>query len=142
MCDLRLPARSCHEANGVYSCAGAIASVTTATPCPGAVHHLDPGKDNPMKVVAFNGSPRKDGNTSILIHHVFAALNAEGIETELVSVGGNLIHGCTACYNASRRRTAAARREGHRERLHREDARGGRHHPRLAHLLRRRHARD
>lgn len=51
-----------------------------------------------MKVTAFNGSPRKDGNTFRLINHVFAALNAEGIETELVQVGGNLIHGCKACY--------------------------------------------
>jgi multimeric flavodoxin WrbA len=51
-----------------------------------------------MKVVAFNGSPRKDGNTVALINHVFTALQAEGIETELVQVGGNLLHGCTACY--------------------------------------------
>jgi multimeric flavodoxin WrbA len=51
-----------------------------------------------MKVVAFNGSPRKDGNTSILLRHLFAALNQEGIETEVVQVGGNLIHGCSACY--------------------------------------------
>ncbi len=51
-----------------------------------------------MKVVAFNGSPRKDGNTSRLINQVFQVLEAEGIETEAVQVGGNLIHGCTACY--------------------------------------------
>lgn len=51
-----------------------------------------------MKVVAFNGSPRKDGNTSILLRHLFAALNQEGIETEAVQVGGTLIHGCSACY--------------------------------------------
>jgi multimeric flavodoxin WrbA len=51
-----------------------------------------------MKVVAFNGSPRKGGNTACLINHVFKALNAEGIETEMVQVGGNLIHGCKACY--------------------------------------------
>jgi multimeric flavodoxin WrbA len=51
-----------------------------------------------MKVVAFNGSPRKEGNTFHLIRHVFEALAHEGIETELVQVGGNLIHGCTACY--------------------------------------------
>src|ERR1035437_1631512 len=51
-----------------------------------------------MKVTAFNGSPRKDGNTVGLINHVFEALNTEGIETEMVQVGGNLIHGCTACY--------------------------------------------
>ena len=51
-----------------------------------------------MKVVAFNGSPRKDGNTVALIRHVFAALEAEGIETELVQLGGQRIHGCVACY--------------------------------------------
>jgi multimeric flavodoxin WrbA len=51
-----------------------------------------------MKVVAFNGSPRKDGNTVALIRHVFAPLQAEGIETELVQLGGQPIHGCVACY--------------------------------------------
>jgi multimeric flavodoxin WrbA len=50
-----------------------------------------------MKVVAFNGSPRRDGNTFRLVQHVFKALEAEGIETELAQVGGHLIHGCTAC---------------------------------------------
>ena len=50
-----------------------------------------------MRVVAFNGSPRKDGNTAALINHVFEALEAAGIETELVQVGGQRIRGCTAC---------------------------------------------
>lgn len=50
-----------------------------------------------MKVVAFNGSARKDGNTAILINHVFTALEKEGIETELVQLGGELIRGCTNC---------------------------------------------
>ena len=51
-----------------------------------------------MKVIAFNGSPRKDGNTSILIAHAAEALQKEGIETEIVQLGGNLVRGCTACY--------------------------------------------
>jgi multimeric flavodoxin WrbA len=51
-----------------------------------------------MKVVAFNGSPRKDGNTTILINHVFHELEKEGIETELVQLSGKEIHGCIACY--------------------------------------------
>ncbi|MGA3085421.1 MAG: flavodoxin family protein [Thermodesulfobacteriota bacterium] len=51
-----------------------------------------------MKVVAFNGSPRKDGNTTILINHVFNELDKEGIETELVQLSGKKIHGCIACY--------------------------------------------
>ncbi len=50
-----------------------------------------------MKVVAFNGSPRKDGNTTILINHVFDELNKQGIETELVQLSGKKIHGCIAC---------------------------------------------
>ena len=51
-----------------------------------------------MKVTAFNGSPRKDGNCFRLITRVFEVLKAEGIETELVQVGGQAIRGCTACY--------------------------------------------
>jgi multimeric flavodoxin WrbA len=51
-----------------------------------------------MKVVAFNGSPRKDGNSVHLINHVFAALKDSGVETELVQVGGNIVRGCKACY--------------------------------------------
>ena len=50
-----------------------------------------------MKVVAFNGSPRKDGNTATLIRCVLAKLEKEGIETETIQVGGKSIHGCTAC---------------------------------------------
>jgi multimeric flavodoxin WrbA len=51
-----------------------------------------------MKVVAFNGSPRKEGNTFRLVRHVFDELEGEGIETELVQLGGNLVRGCRACY--------------------------------------------
>ena len=50
-----------------------------------------------MKVVAFNGSPRKDGNTARMIREVFEPLGAAGIDTELVQVGGRKIRGCTAC---------------------------------------------
>lgn len=50
-----------------------------------------------MKVVAFNGSPRKDGNTSILVKHVFKKLKEHGIECELVNITGKPIRGCTAC---------------------------------------------
>jgi multimeric flavodoxin WrbA len=42
-----------------------------------------------MKVVAFNGSARKQGNTAILINHVFSELEKDGIETELVELAGN-----------------------------------------------------
>ena len=39
-----------------------------------------------MKVVGFNGSPRRDGNTFVLINHVFRVLERNGIETELVQL--------------------------------------------------------
>jgi len=51
-----------------------------------------------MKVVAFNGSARKQGNTAILIKHVFSELEKEGIETELVELAGENIQGCIACF--------------------------------------------
>lgn len=50
-----------------------------------------------MKVVAFNGSARKDGNTAILIKRVFSELEDEAIETEMVQFAGKTIRGCTAC---------------------------------------------
>jgi multimeric flavodoxin WrbA len=51
-----------------------------------------------MKVVAFNGSPRPGGNTASLLRRVLAELEAEGIGTEVVQVGGKPVRGCTACY--------------------------------------------
>ena len=51
-----------------------------------------------MKVVAFSGSARKDGNTALLIGHVFTELEVAGIETELFQLSGKKIHGCIACY--------------------------------------------
>jgi multimeric flavodoxin WrbA len=50
-----------------------------------------------MKVVAFNGSAKKGGNTARLIHAVFGELHKAGIETELVELSGKSIHGCRAC---------------------------------------------
>ncbi len=51
-----------------------------------------------MKVIAFNGSARKDGNTSILIKTVLERIEAAGIETELIWLGNKPLGGCIACY--------------------------------------------
>ncbi|MBF0328793.1 MAG: flavodoxin family protein [Nitrospirae bacterium] len=51
-----------------------------------------------MKVIAFNGSARKDGNTAILINLVFDELKNEGIETEMYQLAGKQIGGCIACF--------------------------------------------
>ncbi|HEX2954524.1 MAG TPA: flavodoxin family protein [Bacillota bacterium] len=50
-----------------------------------------------MKVIGINGSPRKNGNTAILIQTVFDELVKEGIETELIQLSEKKVEGCTAC---------------------------------------------
>jgi len=50
-----------------------------------------------MKVVAFNGSPHRDGNTYRLIRHTLDAIERAGIETELIQIGGKKVHPCIAC---------------------------------------------
>ena len=50
-----------------------------------------------MKVVAFNGSARRDGNTAVLLRAVLAPIEAAGIETELVQLAGARFTGCTGC---------------------------------------------
>ena len=50
-----------------------------------------------MKVVAFNGSPNKQGNTYHAIKMVADELEKEGIETEIIHVGNKSIRGCIAC---------------------------------------------
>ena len=54
-------------------------------------------KENPLKVIAINGSARKDGNTAILINFALQELEREGIKTEMVQLAGERIRGCTAC---------------------------------------------
>ncbi|KAA6377158.1 MAG: putative multimeric flavodoxin WrbA, partial [Streblomastix strix] len=52
----------------------------------------------PLKVVAFNGSFKQNGNTAQLIEMVFSELRKEGIECELVTVGNaKYVSGCTSC---------------------------------------------
>ncbi|MBW1782562.1 MAG: flavodoxin family protein [Deltaproteobacteria bacterium] len=51
-----------------------------------------------MKVIAFNGSGRKGGNTAILLETVLNELSQEGIETECIQLAGEKLQGCIACY--------------------------------------------
>ena len=50
-----------------------------------------------MKAIALNGSPRKGGNTEIMLKAALAPLEAAGFETELIQVGGRVVRGCIAC---------------------------------------------
>ena len=51
-----------------------------------------------MKVVAFNGSARRDGNTAILMNLALEELKKEGIETEMIQLAGERLAGCNSCY--------------------------------------------
>lgn len=64
-----------------------------------------------MNVVAFNGSPRKDGNTAAMLRHVLQELERADIQTELVQLADLKLRGCRACYqcfNAKNRHCAMA----------------------------------
>lgn len=50
-----------------------------------------------MKVVAINGSPKKEGNTYHAINIVGDELKKEGIELEMINVGITSVRGCLAC---------------------------------------------
>lgn len=50
-----------------------------------------------MKVLLINGSPRKNGNTHLALSEVAKALNENGIETEIISIGTKAVQGCIAC---------------------------------------------
>jgi multimeric flavodoxin WrbA len=56
-----------------------------------------------MKVLGINCSPRKGGNTEILINEVFKALQNEGIKTEFFQLGGKTVNGCIACMKCSKK---------------------------------------
>jgi multimeric flavodoxin WrbA len=59
-----------------------------------------------MKAVAINGSPRKGGNTEILLKQVLAPLAGAGWETEFIQLGGEPIRGCQACYSCFKRKNS------------------------------------
>lgn len=59
--------------------------------------YLNYYKEDGMKVIAVNGSPRKGGNTETMLKEALKPLEAAGWETEYVQVGGKKIRGCMAC---------------------------------------------
>ncbi|MGO9775524.1 MAG: flavodoxin family protein [Terracidiphilus sp.] len=65
-----------------------------------------------IKVVAFNGSARKGGNTSILLRTVLQELENEEIETELIEMSGMKIHGCLSCWKCSQNKDRRCAQKG------------------------------
>ncbi len=60
-----------------------------------------------MKVIGFNGSSRKKGNTACAMNTVFDQLEKAGIETEMVLVGKEKIQGCVACHGCVKNQNEA-----------------------------------
>lgn len=50
-----------------------------------------------MKVLLINGSPRGEGNTYIALSEIAKTLEAEGIQSEIISIGRKAVQGCIAC---------------------------------------------
>lgn len=68
-----------------------------------------------MKVLAINGSARKDGNTAILINTVLKELNIARIETEMIQLAGNVIEPCKACWACGGQGNCVHRNDSFRE---------------------------
>lgn len=55
-----------------------------------------------MKVLLVNASPHKNGNTFTALSEVAKTLEAQGIETEIVSIGAKPVRPCVACGGCKR----------------------------------------
>ena len=58
---------------------------------------VETGEWQTMKILMLNGSPRANGNTAAALREMEKIFAAEGLETELIQVGGLAVHGCVAC---------------------------------------------
>ena len=56
-----------------------------------------------MKVLMLNGSPRRNGNTSIALGEMEKIFVREGIETETIHLGNKDIRGCIACLSCEQK---------------------------------------
>ncbi len=55
-----------------------------------------------MRIMAFNGSPRKEWNTGTLLAEVLAGAASRGAETELVHLYDLAFTGCLSCFSCKR----------------------------------------
>lgn len=54
-----------------------------------------------MKVLIINGSPRVGGNTALAVNEMTKVFAEEGIEADVMQIGGKDIRGCIACGKCS-----------------------------------------
>lgn len=55
-----------------------------------------------MKVLMLNGSPHEKGCTYTALTEAAGELNQEGIETEILHIGGSSVRGCMGCGGCSK----------------------------------------
>lgn len=81
---------------------GAVA-VGTALSASGlnAAENLNATNNRKMKILAINGSSRKDGNTAAMLNVVLQELEKQGYKTEHIQLAGQTIHPCKACFACS-----------------------------------------
>lgn len=51
-----------------------------------------------MKIIAINGSPRKNNNTGILLNHAIEGAKSYGAETQLINLYDLNYKGCVSCF--------------------------------------------
>ena len=51
-----------------------------------------------MKLIAINGSPRKDKNTATLLNRALEGAASQGAETELINLYDHNYKGCISCF--------------------------------------------
>lgn len=68
-----------------------------------------------MKILAINGSARKNGNTDILINRVLEKSEYAGIETEKIQLAGKIIEPCKACFACGGEENCIHKNDGFRE---------------------------
>ncbi|MCQ2214147.1 MAG: flavodoxin family protein [Bacteroidaceae bacterium] len=85
--------REAIKAMGVFTAGAALATSGLA-----AIGDIKIGNSKKMKVLAINGSSRKDGNTADMLNLVLNELKKEGHETELLQLAGETINPCKACF--------------------------------------------
>ncbi|WP_225370514.1 flavodoxin family protein [Methanobrevibacter arboriphilus] len=56
-----------------------------------------------MKVIAINGSPRKNWNTGTLINKVLEGAKSENAEIELINLYNLEYKGCISCFHCKRK---------------------------------------
>lgn len=63
-----------------------------------AAENIVPGEKKRLKVLAINGSTRRDGNTADMINIVLEEIRRAGYERELIQLSGEDIAPCKACF--------------------------------------------